>query len=102
MSALVLFILLRASERVPCVIPTEVGIQLDPRVSATKALADPTALFGGRGDDNPWAVPSPPVARNNVPIPRTSDRCAPFTRSWRRSEEHTSELQSQSNLVCRL
>src|SRR3989475_4271405 len=23
-------------------------------------------------------------------------------RSWRRSEEHTSELQSQSNLVCRL
>src|SRR2546427_8513586 len=23
-------------------------------------------------------------------------------RAWRRSEEHTSELQSQSNLVCRL
>src|SRR2546427_1431179 len=32
-------------------------------------------------------------------------RCAPFSRAKRpnhRSEEHTSELQSQSNLVCRL
>src|SRR2546430_4178444 len=27
---------------------------------------------------------------------------APYTRSSLRSEEHTSELQSQSNLVCRL
>src|SRR5688572_31836669 len=27
--------------------------------------------------------------------------CAPSRRAWR-SEEHTSELQSQSNLVCRL
>src|SRR2546427_8543835 len=27
---------------------------------------------------------------------------ASFSRLWRRSEEHTSELQSQSNLVCRL
>src|SRR2546430_10312700 len=26
----------------------------------------------------------------------------PASRRWRRSEEHTSELQSQSNLVCRL
>src|SRR5688572_32285983 len=26
----------------------------------------------------------------------------PWDRSWGRSEEHTSELQSQSNLVCRL
>src|SRR5688572_32376514 len=26
----------------------------------------------------------------------------PATARWRRSEEHTSELQSQSNLVCRL
>src|SRR2546430_8183744 len=26
----------------------------------------------------------------------------PAPPSWRRSEEHTSELQSQSNLVCRL
>src|SRR2546427_2402188 len=28
--------------------------------------------------------------------------CSPSSRGRRRSEEHTSELQSQSNLVCRL
>src|SRR2546430_7192352 len=28
--------------------------------------------------------------------------CALGSRTWWRSEEHTSELQSQSNLVCRL
>src|SRR2546430_2746169 len=41
------------------------------------------------------------AARCNVPAPQSSSR---FTRSvsTQRSEEHTSELQSQSNLVCRL
>src|SRR2546430_5863129 len=42
--------------------------------------------------------------------PPTASSCRPRSRSWpetssatrRRSEEHTSELQSQSNLVCRL
>src|SRR2546427_8343921 len=29
-------------------------------------------------------------------------RLKQIARGWRRSEEHTSELQSQSNLVCRL
>src|SRR5688572_32273687 len=29
-------------------------------------------------------------------------RCVAFNRAVERSEEHTSELQSQSNLVCRL
>src|SRR5688572_32092628 len=33
---------------------------------------------------------------------RADDTSAPRCRSSRRSEEHTSELQSQSNLVCRL
>src|SRR2546422_6231908 len=33
-------------------------------------------------------------------IPRTDDHAA--WRSWRRSEEHTSELQSRLHLVCRL
>src|SRR2546430_5042639 len=28
--------------------------------------------------------------------------CSPSMATWYRSEEHTSELQSQSNLVCRL
>src|SRR5256886_10304812 len=39
--------------------------------------------------------------QGGVPFPHAAPRCA-----WRflsnRSEEHTSELQSQSNLVCRL
>src|SRR2546430_10447301 len=33
------------------------------------------------------------------PSPRNDDR---MLATWPRSEEHTSELQSQSNLVCRL
>src|SRR5437588_4380049 len=41
-------------------------------------------------------MPSP-VAAAPVPASRTSDRLA-----RRRSEEHTSELQSHSDLVCRL
>src|SRR2546430_13566395 len=41
---------------------------------------------------------APPRARSNAarPVP------VPTSRITRRSEEHTSELQSQSNLVCRL
>src|SRR2546427_7935449 len=38
-----------------------------------------------------------------TPIPRTAPRhCTGRWTRWARSEEHTSELQSQSNLVCRL
>src|SRR2546430_4189764 len=36
------------------------------------------------------------------PLPGTAHRAAALGRRQRRSEEHTSELQSQSNLVCRL
>src|SRR2546430_11737892 len=49
------------------------------------------------------ACPCPPVSSS--PSRAGADRLAPTkTRrgDWRRSEEHTSELQSQSNLVCRL
>src|SRR2546430_4683874 len=35
-------------------------------------------------------------------MPRTADRVADDESLGERSEEHTSELQSQSNLVCRL
>src|SRR2546427_4685204 len=45
---------------------------------------------------------SPPAARSRAPC-RAGRACACATRpTARRSEEHTSELQSQSNLVCRL
>src|SRR5690606_41273325 len=33
---------------------------------------------------------------------RSGRRCTSSTTRWRRSEEHTSELQSRENLVCRL
>src|SRR5690606_41491298 len=32
----------------------------------------------------------------------SGERWVPYTREWARSEEHTSELQSRENLVCRL
>src|SRR5688572_31534789 len=42
---------------------------------------------------------SPRASRLNSGPPLTQRACTP---KWARSEEHTSELQSQSNLVCRL
>src|SRR5688572_31614412 len=37
-----------------------------------------------------------------APPPYPHDDGLPVLQTWNRSEEHTSELQSQSNLVCRL
>src|SRR2546430_12635175 len=54
------------------------------------------------------AVPSQIGCTNQYPAPRRQlpalPRCDPESgnRNLPRSEEHTSELQSQSNLVCRL
>src|SRR5688572_31496214 len=42
-----------------------------------------------------------PAYSSAVELPITRSRGIPYS-SWLRSEEHTSELQSQSNLVCRL
>src|SRR2546430_10903515 len=39
---------------------------------------------------------------NNIAFPDVNRPLLAAARSQRRSEEHTSELQSQSNLVCRL
>src|SRR5688572_31248157 len=56
-------------------------------------------------------TPAPPtITRSRVPLAATSMPTTPrsetgapgATRNDGRSEEHTSELQSQSNLVCRL
>src|SRR2546430_4280968 len=49
-----------------------------------------------------WAVPRKPTSR---PAPSSSARPSQLSQRTSpsgRSEEHTSELQSQSNLVCRL
>src|SRR2546430_13298824 len=49
-------------------------------------------------------ISSVPRDRNTRPAPTSRRRCsaAVAIRRSTRSEEHTSELQSQSNLVCRL
>src|SRR2546425_9351741 len=45
----------------------------------------------------------PPPCRSRPPSPSRADpRCAPRAAGIRRSEEHTSELQSLAYLVCRL
>src|SRR5690349_23859165 len=47
--------------------------------------------------------PRPPRRRARCPSARSSARCcSPVSRTRRRSEEHTSELQSRRDLVCRL
>src|SRR2546427_854146 len=67
------------------------GRQMATRISAAK----PT-----RNAEVPWA-PSTGKSCLAREVPTPSAVTEPSTAS-RRSEEHTSELQSQSNLVCRL
>src|SRR5688572_31570925 len=63
------------------------------------AIANPPPFRRARA-----AVSYSGVARQMVQGLKYSDRTdlAPWMARWMRSEEHTSELQSQSNLVCRL
>src|SRR5256885_6849611 len=54
----------------------------------------------------PRRLPRFPPGSSDLPQeqerPRHADQVLDRPRSWRRSEEHTSELQSPCNLVCRL
>src|SRR5260221_9332912 len=50
----------------------------------------------------PDRPPSPRTARRQRLPRRSAKRRGPAARADRRSEEHTSELQSHSDLVCRL
>src|SRR2546430_7400704 len=52
--------------------------------------------------DAPRQEPCRPAAADGRRVPELPQRRASGVRRRRRSEEHTSELQSQSNLVCRL
>src|SRR2546430_6676114 len=65
-----------------------VQAELFPDISIGDAPATPAATGGTPGPASP--VAAPPAA------------AAPAAATPLRSEEHTSELQSQSNLVCRL
>src|SRR2546426_3690474 len=58
-------------------------------------LEDTVAVGRVRGDDRVRRVPLPPSLRIQPVHPARR-------REWNRSEEHTSELQSPCNLVCRL
>src|SRR2546427_2950776 len=58
-----------------------------------------TTLFRSLGHAILWCTLAPRL--RNVPFGRHGRGCALILRPHR-SEEHTSELQSQSNLVCRL
>src|SRR2546427_5648059 len=61
-----------------------------------------TTLFRSRCCAVRWRRPASARSRDRWPAPGPS-RCAHCRpRTAGRSEEHTSELQSQSNLVCRL
>src|SRR2546428_8815426 len=74
----------------------------------TSTLFPYTTLFRSvlRQDGDPHgAVPRPFVCRRTeryTPITRSVMICSSSSRITERSEEHTSELQSRSDLVCRL
>src|SRR2546427_9514519 len=66
-----------------------------------------TTLFRSVGGADGGHRVSPRYERGTEPGPHAGNRGHPEARAGRelehdRSEEHTSELQSQSNLVCRL
>src|SRR5438270_10548065 len=69
-----------------------------------------TTLFrSGDGAEDRGGQGPAAALRHGGPVPKLlllgADRASgghPAAGPWRRSEEHTSELQSQSNLVCRL
>src|SRR5205085_11976970 len=70
----------------------------------TSTLFPYTTLFRSRGCAARRAAAHRIALSRSVPSTKNTEnetRCVPLCRSSR-SEEHTSELQSQSNLVCRL
>src|SRR2546427_1582037 len=71
---------------------------LFPYTTLFRSPLEEALFFGFRTAGRPCAGPFPSGAAG-PPAPAPA-ACAP--RAHARSEEHTSELQSQSNLVCRL
>src|SRR5262249_62144137 len=73
-------------------LPRLVARVVAPRRPAGRALAIRDCLPPRPSD----------AAEHSACIPRRGQSCRPTRRHRRRSEEHTSELQSLTNLVCRL
>src|SRR5438132_10657489 len=61
-----------------------------------------TTLFRSGEPRRPRAAPRDGPSSNRPARARPARRWPGPTKGWRRSEEHTSELQSHSDLVCRL
>src|SRR5699024_12816494 len=55
-----------------------------------------------RSSDLPWAILVSEVMSQQTPVARVAPRCDAGDGGLLRSEEHTSELQSRFDLVCRL
>src|SRR5690606_41311246 len=71
----------------------------------TSLFRSPTAICtrAGASKRSRLKLPSPPrPSASSAPWIATSSGRGGFSTSRRRSEEHTSELQSRENLVCRL
>src|SRR2546430_12028809 len=58
--------------------------------------------FGAKPPSSPTPVASPFSFSSPLSVWKTSEATRRADEKFSRSEEHTSELQSQSNLVCRL
>src|SRR5712692_11988485 len=61
-----------------------------------------SVVLAGRGAPRQGADTSATLVRTTVEGKGTTRSLSPLPRLMRRSEEHTSELQSQFHLVCRL
>src|SRR3989475_8162707 len=79
--------------RLPWLTITPLGAEVEPEVYCRKAMSSAAGAWGRQASASARSTWSAATAA--MPAKRAS---AP----GRRSEEHTSELQSQSNLVCRL
>src|SRR2546430_8035605 len=73
----------------------------DRTLGSLRVAAQPCPRRPARLGDLPVRRTHPPRGRRRRRAPATTSS-GRVRASYRRSEEHTSELQSQSNLVCRL
>src|SRR5256885_6252635 len=74
-----------------------------PRPRPPRRSRPPPPRIARPGPPRPRRRPPPPPRHRRRAPPRTSLRSPPVApRATTRSEEHTSELQSPCNLVCRL
>src|SRR5256886_13314102 len=71
-------------------------------ISSVSATPMMRAISGICGPDSPYGYPRPSMCSWCSSMPGSTSFSCETGRMMLRSEEHTSELQSQSNLVCRL